>query len=68
MTAIKSPIIGGQRQCTKCGTIKPVSDFYQKIHYCSGHNTSYTGASDHMSECKNCFRERMRARHEVIGR
>jgi len=42
---------GGEKQCPKCGKIKPAGEFYKEIHRNSGHS----------GWCKECKRNSMRA-------
>ena len=42
---------GGEKQCPKCGKIKPAGEFYKEIHRSSGHS----------GWCKECARNAMRA-------
>jgi hypothetical protein len=42
---------GGEKQCPKCGKIKPAGEFYKKIHQSSGRS----------EWCKECIRNSMRA-------
>ncbi len=59
---IRSHVVNDKRPCTKCGKTKPLEEFYKKVrrfYYRRGTNTC---DSDRMSECKDCFRSRMRDR------
>jgi hypothetical protein len=42
---------GGEKQCPKCGKIKPAGEFYKRIHRTGGRS----------SWCKECIRNSMRA-------
>jgi hypothetical protein len=52
---VKFPIINGRRVCTgPCHEDKPIEDFYRK-------SNPGDGPSGWMSECKDCFKARMKA-------
>ena len=61
---VKFPIIDGTRECTKCHEVKGVDHFYYK----NGKGYKPERPSDIMSECKDCFRGRVkRARSESLA-
>jgi hypothetical protein len=53
--ALKHPIVDGTRRCTVCDEVKPIDEYYL--------NTADSGKnSSRYSECKDCFKARMKRR------
>ena len=56
---VKSPIVDGKRQCTKClGEPKPLEEFYRKAPFWKRDDDG--GPAGYMAECKDCFRLRQK--------